>query len=185
MHTDAAHRFERGVDPQLPRYAIERATLLVQQIMGGRAGPITEATQPQYLPVPAPVNLRRARLARVLGMRVADDEVERILRALGMVVQSSSDGWQVTPPTRRFDIAIEEDLIEEIARIHGYERIPVAVPTGAFPLAAPSETRVAENALRRQLIARDFHEALNYAFVDAAMLATWNLEPAPLRWPTR
>jgi len=175
MHTDAAHRFERGVDPQLPRYAIERATLLIQQIMGGRAGPITEAADPQFLPAPAPVNLRRARLARVLGLQVADEEVERILRALGMLVQASSDGWQVTPPTRRFDIAIEEDLIEEIARIHGYERIPVAVPTGAFPLAAPSESRVAENSLRRQLIARDFHEALNYAFVDAAMLDAWKL----------
>jgi len=175
MHTDAAHRFERGVDPQLPRYAIERATLLIQQIMGGRAGPITEAANPQFLPAPAPVNLRRARLAGVFGLQVADEEVERILRALGMLVQASSDGWQVTPPTRRFDIAIEEDLIEEIARIHGYERIPVAVPTGAFPLAAPSESRVAENSLRRQLIARDFHEALNYAFVDAAMLDAWKL----------
>jgi phenylalanyl-tRNA synthetase beta chain len=176
MHTDAAHRFERGVDPQLPRYAIERATALIQQVMGGRAGPMTEAANPQYLVAPAAVKLRRARLARVLGMQVADEEVERILRALGMVVQASSDGWQVTPPTRRFDIAIEEDLIEEIARIHGYERIPVAVPTGAFPLVAPSEARVAEDLLRRQLIARDFHEALNYAFVDAGMLAPWKLE---------
>jgi len=176
MHTDAAHRFERGVDPQLPRYAIERATALVQQIMGGAAGPMTETANPQYLSTPAPVNLRRARLARVLGIRVADDEVERILRALGMSVQASNDGWQVTPPTRRFDIAIEEDLIEEIARIHGYEAIPVRVPAGEFPLAAPTEGRVAESSLRRQLIAQDFVEALNYAFVDAAMLEKWNLQ---------
>lgn len=176
MHTDAAHRFERGVDPQLPRYAIERATALVLQIMGGQAGPMTETAHPQYLPAPAPVNLRRARLARVLGIRVDDSEVERILRALGMLVQPSSDGWQVTPPTRRFDVAIEEDLIEEIARIHGYEAIPVQVPAGAFPLAAPSELRVAETSLRRQLIANDFEEALNYAFVDAAWLEKWNLQ---------
>jgi phenylalanyl-tRNA synthetase beta chain len=176
MHTDAAHRFERGVDPQLPRYAIERATALVQQVMGGQAGPITETTNPQYLAPSAPVNLRRARLARVLGIRVDDGEVERILRALGMDVRATSDGWQVLPPTRRFDIAIEEDLIEEIARIHGYEAIPVQVPAGAFPLAAPSETRVAEAALRRQLVARDFTEALNYAFVDATMLEQWQLQ---------
>ena len=175
MHTDAAHRFERGVDPQLPRYAIERATALVQQVMGGQAGPMTETAHAQYLPEPAPVKLRRARLARVLGIRVADEEVERILRALGMGVQAGSDGWQVTPPTRRFDIAIEEDLIEEIARIHGYESIPVRVPAGAFPLAAPSESRVAETSLRRQLIANDFVEALNYAFVDAAWLDKWNV----------
>jgi phenylalanyl-tRNA synthetase beta chain len=176
MHTDAAHRFERGVDPQLPRYALERATALVQQIMGGSAGPVTEAVNPQYLAAPGAVNLRRARLRRLLGMEVADAEVERILRALGMSVQASSDGWQVVPPTRRFDIAIEEDLVEEIARIHGYERIPTHVPAGAFPLAAPSETRVAEGLLRRQLIAQDFHEALNYAFVDAAWLEAWKLQ---------
>ncbi|MEO8161581.1 MAG: phenylalanine--tRNA ligase subunit beta, partial [Arenimonas sp.] len=176
LHTDAAHRFERGVDPQMPRYAIERATALIQQIMGGRAGPLTEATNPQYLPTPAPVKLRRARLARVLGTSIADAEVERILRALGMVVADSSDGWQVTPPTRRFDISIEEDLIEEIARIHGYEAIPVHLPAGAFPLAAPTESRVAESALRRQLIAQDFTEAVNYAFIDASLLATWQLQ---------
>jgi phenylalanyl-tRNA synthetase beta chain len=176
MHTDAAHRFERGVDPQLPRYALERATALVLQIMGGHAGPVTEAVDPQYLQTPKAVNLRRARLRRVLGMTVADEAVERILRALGMSVQSSSDGWQVVPPTRRFDIEIEEDLIEEIARIHGYANIPTQLPAGAFPLAAPSETRVAEDALRRQLIAQDFHEALNYAFVDGALLATWKLQ---------
>ena len=176
MHTDAAHRFERGVDPQLPRFAIERATALVQQVMGGAAGPMTETAHAQHLPSPAPVQLRRARLARVLGIEVADAEIERILRALGMAVQAGSEGWQVTPPTRRFDIAIEEDLIEEIARIHGYEAIPVRVPAGAFPLAAPSEGRVAESALRRQLIAQDFNEALNYAFVDSALLETWHMQ---------
>ena len=175
MHTDAAHRFERGVDPQLPRYALERATALVLQVMGGRAGPVTEALAPEYLENPRPVNLRRARLARVLGMEVPDAEVERILRALGMGVQPTGEGWQVVPPTRRFDVAIEEDLIEEIARIHGYARIPTRLPAGAFPLAAPSETRVAEDRLRRQLIARDFNEALNYAFVDAAQLQAFNL----------
>jgi phenylalanyl-tRNA synthetase beta chain len=176
MHTDAAHRFERGVDPQLPRYALERATALVLQVMGGRAGPVSEAANPQYLATVQPVNLRRARLARVLGMSVPDPEVERILRALGMNLQPSSDGWQVVPPTRRFDIAIEEDLIEEVARIHGYANIPTRLPDGAFPLAAPSETRVAEDRLRRQLIAQDFNEALNYAFVDAALLETWKLK---------
>ena len=126
LHTDASHRFERGVDPQLPRYALERATALIQQIMGGVAGPITEATLPEHLPTPQPVRLRRARLARVLGITVSDSEVERILRALGMQVVADGEGWQVTPPTRRFDIAIEEDLIEEIARIHGYEAHPGA-----------------------------------------------------------
>ena len=176
MHTDAGHRFERGVDPELPRYAVERATALALQIMGGRAGPLTEAVLPQHLPTPAAVTLRRQRLARVLGLTVADAEVERILRALGMQVTATGDGWSVLPPTRRFDIAIEEDLIEEVARIHGYDRIPTTTPTGQVNLVAPSETRVEERVLRRQLTGRDFLEAINYAFVDARVLATWQLE---------
>ena len=176
VHTDASHRFERGVDPQLPRYALERATALVQQIMGGIAGPITEATLPEHLPNPAPVLLRRSRLARVLGIEVGPDRVERILRALGMQVTPVGEGWSVTPPTRRFDIAIEEDLIEEIARIHGYEAIPVRTPAGEIRLAAPSELRVDEFVLRRQLAAHDYIEAINYAFVDAQQLATWQLQ---------
>jgi phenylalanyl-tRNA synthetase beta chain len=175
LHTDASHRFERGVDPQLPRYALERATELVLQVMGGRAGPITEASLPDHLPQPVIVPLRRERLARVLGVRVDDAEVERILRALGMQATADAAGWQVRAPTRRFDIAIEEDLIEEIARIHGYEAIPVHVPAGAFALAAPSETVVADGVLRRQLAADGFVEAINYAFVDAGLLATWQV----------
>jgi phenylalanyl-tRNA synthetase beta chain len=176
MHTDAGHRFERGVDPELPRYAIERATALVQQIMGGKAGPITETALAEYLPKPASVSLRRARLARVLGVSVPDAEVERILRALGMQVSDTADGWSVLAPTRRFDIAIEEDLIEEIARIHGYEAIPTQLPAGEIVLAAPSETRVSDSSLRRQLVARDFLEAINYAFVDAQALKLWQLD---------
>lgn len=176
LHTDASHRFERGVDPQLPRIALERATALILQIMGGQAGPITDAQLSEYLAPPAAVRLRRARLARVLGISVADAEVERILRALGMQVASDGEGWQVTPPTRRFDIAIEEDLIEEIARIHGYETIPVRTPDGAIRLAAPSETQVPEATMRRLLAAHDFVEAINYAFVDASLLATWSLD---------
>ena len=176
MHTDAGHRFERGVDPQLPRYAVERATALALQIMGGQAGPITETTLPEHLSTPAAVALRRDRLHRVLGIRVADDEVERILRALGMQVAGTAEGWAVTPPSRRFDIAIEEDLVEEVARIHGYENIPTSTPTGEVRLVAPSETRVADGVLRRQLTGRDFLEAINYAFVDASLLATWQLQ---------
>jgi phenylalanyl-tRNA synthetase beta chain len=176
MHTDAAHRFERGVDPQLPRLAVERATALALEILGGRAGPLTEAQLPEHLPTPAPVVLRRARLARVLGIEVADAEVERILRALGMRVDARADGWTVQPPTRRFDIGIEEDLIEEIARIHGYDAIPAHLPTGQIVLAAPSEARVDEATVRRQLVADGFLEAIDYAFLDAQALRTWQLD---------
>jgi phenylalanyl-tRNA synthetase beta chain len=109
-------------------------------------------------------------------MQVDDGEVERILGALGMQVEQHGDGWSVTPPSRRFDIGIEEDLIEEIARIHGYERIPTAMPSGEIRAVTITEACVAESDIRRQLAARDYLEAINYAFVDAAMLAKWTLD---------
>ena len=176
LHTDAGHRFERGVDPQLPPIAVDYATRLIVDIAGGAPGPLLDIVRTQDMPERSPVTLRRARLARVLGATVADGEVERILRALGMVVEPDAEGWLVTAPSRRFDIAIEEDLIEEIARIHGYDAIPVAMPSGEIRIAADSEARVAQAELRRRLAARDFREAIDFAFVDAALLATWSLE---------
>ena len=175
LHTDAGHRFERGVDPELPRIAIEHATRLIVEIAGGAPGPVIEAVLPQHLPQPQAITLRRARLARVLGTQVADAEVSRILSALGLAVDVTTDGWSVTPPARRFDLAIEEDLIEEIARIHGYDAIPTTLPGGATRLVSPTETRSSEHDARRQLVARDYLEAINYAFVDADLLAKWQL----------
>ncbi len=176
LHTDAGHRFERGVDPALPRTAIEYATRLVLDLAGGTPAPVTEAVNAAGLPVAAVITLRRARIQRVLGIQIADADVERILRALGMDVVTAGEGWQVTAPSRRFDIAIEEDLIEELARIHGYEQIPTTLPGGAARVAMPSETRLDELSTRRQLVARDLQETINYAFVDAALLGSWQLD---------
>ncbi|MBS3897028.1 phenylalanine--tRNA ligase subunit beta [Silanimonas sp.] len=191
LHTDASHRFERGVDPELPRVALEYATKLVLDSLGGSAGPVVEALREADLPQRAPVSLRRERLARVLGQRIDDAEVARIFVALGMRVETlhatdadSDDaaagangaGWRITPPPRRFDIAIEEDLIEEVARIHGYNAVPAALPAGEIPLADHTETKQPEAFLRRQLAARGFHEAINFAFVDAALLQRWSLD---------
>ncbi|MFA5682994.1 MAG: phenylalanine--tRNA ligase subunit beta [Lysobacteraceae bacterium] len=176
LHTDAAHRFERGVDPDLPRAATEIATRLILDVAGGRAGPAVEAALPEHLPGPRRITLRRARLARVLGLTVADIEVERILRALGLDAQQIDAGWQVLSPSRRFDLAIEEDLIEEIARIHGYERIPLALPRGEIRLPRLAETRIDAGRMRQQLAARGYFEAINFAFVDADLLADWQLD---------
>lgn len=176
LHTDAGHRFERGVDPQLPRTAIEYATALVLELAGGTPSPVTEAVREADLPKAATIALRRARIARVLGIRIDDAEVERILRALGMAVAATSEGWSVTAPSRRFDIAIEEDLIEELARIHGYEKIPTTLPGGTARIAMPSETRLDDLSVRRQLVARDLLETINYAFVDAGLLDQWELK---------
>ncbi|WP_411834338.1 phenylalanine--tRNA ligase subunit beta [Pseudoxanthomonas mexicana] len=176
LHTDASHRFERGVDPALPAQAIEVATRLVVELAGGAPGPVVTAELPEHLPRPAAIFLRRARVARVLGVDIADAEIERILRALGMQVAAVGEGWSVVAPSRRFDIAIEEDLIEELARIHGYENIPTTLPGGAARIVAPPETVFDPAGTRRQLVARDYLETINYAFVDAQWLRQWQAE---------
>ena len=181
MHTDASHRFERGVDPALPALAMERATRLIQSIMGGKASAIIEAVLPQHLPEKSQVLLRRDRLTRVLGVEVADAKVEQILRALGMQVTADAKGWMVKAPLSRFDIAIEEDLIEEVARIHGYEHIPVHLPRGAIGVAMNSEQQSAPSTLRRVMVARDFVEAINYAFIDPSESAKWGFSGAPVQ----
>jgi len=173
LHTDAGHRFERGVDPELPRIAVEYATRLILDVAGGVPGPVTEAELAGHLPKPIAILLRRARVARVLGVEIPDTEIERILHALGLQAAPVAEGWSVVAPSRRFDIAIEEDLIEELARIHGYDRVPTTLPGGATRIAAPSETRVEAGTVRRQLAARDYLETVNFAFVDAQWLAHW------------
>lgn len=176
LHTDAGHRFERGVDPQLPRDAVELATRLICDVAGGAPGPVVEAALQEFLPAPTSIVLRRARLQRVLGVAIADGEVQRILAALGLGVAATADGWEVTPPPRRFDLAIEEDLIEEVARIHGYDAIPATLPGGGTRLAAPSESRVEDTVLRGHLASREFLEALDYAFIDEGLLRTWGMQ---------
>lgn len=175
LHTDASHRFERGVDPELPVLALERASGLVIEIMGGQAGPVQCAEALDLIKPADPVLLRQQRLARVLGIAVDASRVEQIFRALGMLVQAHPEGWMLTPPSRRFDIAIEEDMIEEVARIVGYDQIPMRTPSGEVPLVARSEMALDENALRNQLMAMDVQETLNYAFVDADLLHIWQL----------
>jgi len=176
LTTDAAHRFERGVDPELPRAAIEHATALLLEIAGGKPGEVIEAALPEHLAQRPVVMLRRARIERMLGIAIDDAEVERILTALGMQVESLAEGWRVTPPSRRFDIEREEDLIEEVARIHGYDAIPARLPAGAPPVPRDDESILSTPALATGLAARDYHEAVCYAFVDPRLLQTWQIE---------
>lgn len=185
LHTDASHRFERGVDPALPQRALERATELLLAIVGGRVGPVLVAERPEDLPQPVPVALRRERLRRVLGVTVDDAAVARIFSALGMQVAATAHGWTVTAPSSRFDIEREEDLIEEVARIFGYDNIPTHTPAGALALAAEPEARIGDLALREQLAARGHYEAVNLSFVSAELLARWgfNDQLVPLANP--
>ncbi|HET9483669.1 MAG TPA: phenylalanine--tRNA ligase subunit beta [Xanthomonadales bacterium] len=176
MHTDASHRFERGVDPELPRRALDRLTGLLLEIAGGTPGPIVEAVSPAHLPRREPVVLRARRLGRVLGMAVEPARVEAILRGLDMTVEADGKNWRVTPPSRRFDIEIEEDLIEEVARVHGYEQVPTLAPGGLLPRASAPEATVSLADLRRTLAGRGYSEAVEFSFVPERLLAQWQLE---------
>ena len=180
MHTDASHRFERGVDPELPRLALERASALLLEIAGGAAGPVTEMTIASELPQRHAVRLRRQRITRVLGISIEDAAIQRILIALGMQVTATDDGWDVRPPSWRFDIEIEEDLIEEVARIHGYDHIPTHAPRGEIVVAIPNESRLPLMRLRERLVARDYSEAINLAFSSAEQLAPWGMREGRL-----
>ena len=177
MQTDAAHRFERGVDAELPRRALERAAQLIAASGGNvKVGPIVEAVEPDHLPQRSAIELRRARIGRLLGIEVPDAEVARILAALDLQVEATANGWRATPPSARFDLTIEADLIEEVARIHGYDKIPTQAPRGELPAPRLREDAVDVSAMRAQLAARDFDEAITYAFVGADLLNSWGVD---------
>lgn len=162
--SESSYRFERGVDFSATRDALERATQLVREICGGAAGPVSEACA--ALPERAPVTLRLARVERLLGVKFGADEARGILERLGFPCEVSGATLRATPPAYRFDIAIEEDLIEEIARIHGYDNIPAAAPVAAERMLPAPEARRDAGAIRRLLVARDYQEIVTYSFVD-------------------
>jgi phenylalanyl-tRNA synthetase beta chain len=164
--TDASQRFERGVDPTLQARALERATALLVACAGGTAGPAQLAELTSDLPAPAAVALRPARARRVIGADVADDAIATMLASLGMRVVREGERWQVTPPAWRFDIAIEEDLIEEIARMHGFDRIAEVVQPARQPLPAVTETRLTGDAAADLLVQRGYFEAVTYSFIE-------------------
>lgn len=181
LHTDASLRFERGVDPEHQRRAIERATELLCRIAGGSPGPVTETAAGSELPERPEITLRRERLARLLGVAVEDAEVAGILERLQFAVAPAEEGWRVRPPGFRFDVAIEADLIEEVGRIYGYDRIPIARETATVHLPPVSETRVPRDRLRTLFADRGYHEAVSYAFVDPGRQQRVLGEPGGLR----
>ena len=162
--SDSSFRFERGVDFAQTMRALDRATQLVLDICGGRAGPGSE--ERTALPARNPVTLRLDRAQRVLGIEIPQSEAQSILERLGFALEPRDGGFVATAPSYRFDIAIEEDLIEELARIHGYDNIPAAAPAAhATMLLAPESTRT-RSALRREIAQRGYHEVVTYSFID-------------------
>ncbi len=166
LHTDSSHRFERGVDATLQTRAIERATQLIIDIAGGGAGPITEVTTKAALPQRQAVFLRRQRIEKTLGIALADEKVIDIFQRLGMTVQTQNEGWQITPPGFRFDIAIEADLIEEIARVYGYNNLPNSSLLMRSELIPATELVLDIGRVKDLMVDRGYQEAITYSFVD-------------------
>jgi phenylalanyl-tRNA synthetase beta chain len=166
LHTDSSHRFERGVDATLQHRAIERATQLIVDIAGGNVGPINEVKHESGLPRRQPVMLRKHRIEKMLGIALRDAQVVDIFSRLGMGVQDHSEGWSITPPGFRFDIAIEADLIEELARVHGYNQIPNNSLNLRAEVGKATETAMTLNRIKDVLVDRGYQEAITYSFVD-------------------
>ncbi len=166
LQTDAATRFERGVDPENQARAIERATALLVEIVGGEPGPIVETKLSDHLAANEPILLRHDRLQAILGLDVDTESVEHILKILAMDVTQHKGGWRVTPPGFRFDLRVEEDLFEEVARMIGYDNIPVTPELSAGHLGTATESRVTEDRLADLLAARGYSEIISYSFVD-------------------
>ena len=166
LHTDSSHRFERGVSPELQVKAIERATALLMQITGGEPGPLIEVTQSKGLPARNPILLRADRLRRLLGIEVADSDVTDMLSRLGMTVELSDGEWKATPPAHRFDMALEVDLIEEVARIYGYDEIAPSDSAASLILRNEPEGVAESDRVTDLLVDRGYQEAITYSFVD-------------------
>ena len=166
LHTDSSMRFERGVDYALQASAMERATQLIVEICGGEVAPVVTVESEADLPKPNQVALRRTKLDNLLGHHIPSEDVVEILERLGLTVESTDEGWTATAPTWRFDIAIEQDLIEEVGRIYGYDNIPNQAPAAALNMNLHKEANLPLKRVRDLLVGRGYHEAITYSFVE-------------------
>ncbi len=177
--SDASHRFERGVDFANNAPGIERATQLILDICGGEPGPTVDLVK--RLPKRKAVTMRVARAQKILGIPVDARQIETVFRRLGFSFKKATGSFTVNPPSYRFDIAIEEDLIEEVARVHGFDNIPAHPPRALARMQARSETRRSLHALRERVAACDYQETINFAFVEPAWEADLAAEANPVR----
>jgi len=177
--TDSSYRFERGVDFGNTRNAIEYATSLIKTLCGGQVGPVTEVMA--TLPARNPVKLRMSRLLSVLGISLTQQKVAQLLTQLGFEFDCANDVFTVVPPSYRFDITIEEDLIEEVARLHGYDHIPAIAPIASLNMLAAPEQRLHLNQLRDSLVSAGYQEVVTYSFVDESWERDLMGNPAPIK----
>lgn len=179
LHTDSSHRYERGVDHQLQSLAMERATALLLEICGGQPGPVTEHTGD--LPAKKQVRLLPANVFRLLGMTLPEEEIIKILSRLGLTLaDNSSQGLVFEIPSFRFDLAIEADLIEELARVHGYDRLPVTRPAVRMQLPEQPESDVDVARLRERLVTLGYQQVITYSFVEPGLMAAVQADPTPV-----
>uniref|UniRef100_UPI0030D7D214 phenylalanine--tRNA ligase subunit beta n=1 Tax=Vibrio caribbeanicus TaxID=701175 RepID=UPI0030D7D214 len=185
LHTDSSMRFERGVDYALQMSAMERATELLVSICGGEVAPVVAVESESDLPSQNQVSLRRTKLDSLLGHSIADDDVVEILERLGLTVETTQEGWKAVSPTWRFDIAIEQDLIEEVGRIYGYDNIPNQNPAAALKMHDHKEANIPLKRVRDLLVDRGYHEAITYSFVEPEQqkLIVPDVEPLVLPFP--
>ncbi|WP_438917936.1 phenylalanine--tRNA ligase subunit beta [Kosakonia cowanii] len=166
LHTDASHRYERGVDPQLQYKAMERATRLLLDICGGEAGPVIDVTNESSLPKRATIRLRRSKLDRLIGHHIADEQVSDILTRLGCEVTAGHDEWLAVAPSWRFDMEIEEDLVEEVARVYGYNNIPDEPVQAGLIMGEHREANLSLKRVKTMLNDKGYQEVITYSFVD-------------------
>ncbi len=183
LSSDAAFRFERGVDFATTPEAIERATQLIFDVCGGAAGPISEAAT--ALPQRNPVRLRSSRASKIIGVQFSDEQIAGLLKRLQLSHGRSGGEFTVTPPSYRFDLDIEEDMVEEIARLHGYDNIPSRPPRAPLAMLAVPEGRRTLSELKRILVDREYFEVVNFSFVEAQWERDFcgNAEPIALENP--
>jgi len=180
LTTDASYRFERGVDPHLQQRAMQRATALLLELLGGQAGPVVESASQQCPAQKSAIALRRARIERLLGYVPTDAQVEDILSRLGVSVQANDEGWTATPPGYRFDLTMEADLIEEVGRVFGYNQLPTASNRGDLIMRPLPEAATPLERVQAILVDRDYQEAITYSFVDAALLHELDPDSQPV-----
>lgn len=166
LHTDSSHRFERGVSAQLQHRAIQRATQLMLDIVGGTPAEVVEQVHEAHIPQQNSIEFEYSSIKKLLGVEIEKSEVTAMLERLQMQVDETASGWIVTAPAFRFDIQIEADLIEEVARIYGYDNLPVSMPQAPMEMAACPEAQISEKNIRNTLVALDYQEVINYSFVD-------------------
>lgn len=180
INTDSSYRFERGVDFNLPVEAIERATQLIIETLGGQAAEIIEIVSAEHLPAREKIILHHDQIHRILGITIESDQVKEILQSLGMSVTHSHTHYEVIPPSFRFDMSLPVDLIEELARMTGYNEIPAAMMTGALTMHAQSEAVLCDKRIRQFFVDREYHEAMTYSFIAPEIYALFSPTDKPI-----